>query len=125
MSDQDCDELVDMGTDLFEEVPFSAGEVFEKAGRCYDRHGDRKRSAQYYTLAGDCYLIANRMKKAEQCYAKAIIRNLTGNELEAAQVVLNKGAELGFETSYGKIMAKYLRLEKSVMRTIKERPLFR
>ncbi len=105
-SEDECDQLVTDATEMFEKFPVDSAEVFEDAGRCYDERGERARAAQYYTLAGDMYFRSNHDKKAEKCYARAIIRNLMADELEASKVVLQRGSDLGFETSMFRMAAK-------------------
>ncbi|MFX1513743.1 MAG: hypothetical protein ACFFCQ_14260, partial [Promethearchaeota archaeon] len=119
-SEEECDQLVDDATQMFETFPVDAAMVFEDAGKCYDERGERTRAAQYYTLAGDMYFRCNRDKKAEKCYARAIIRNLMANDVEAAKVVLQRGSDLGFETSMFRIAAKSVqrRLEEEEIEVI-------
>ncbi|MFW9855611.1 MAG: hypothetical protein ACFFFG_11150 [Candidatus Thorarchaeota archaeon] len=76
-----------------------ASSIYEEAASCYDKEGDRRKSGQFLTLAGDLFLEINKHDQAATCYGKAILRYLMSGDIETAQILINKGGEYGFSSA--------------------------
>ncbi|MHA2243586.1 MAG: hypothetical protein ACXADY_01325 [Candidatus Hodarchaeales archaeon] len=99
MPQSKCEELVREATEASKHsLQISAG-FFVDAAKCYDRLGDRKKAGQYLMLAGDFFLDLNNEEKAASCYGKAIMRHLMIDDIDTAEILLEKGKEYGFSSS--------------------------
>lgn len=102
-----------------------AARMFYDSAMCFDKQGDRKRSASCFTLAGEFYLSVEENSKAAECYGKAVLRNLMANDMEAAKIILDKGEAYGdiFDTfnfrmakdSYARHMSENLEDEVDIL----------
>ncbi|MHA2075720.1 MAG: hypothetical protein ACW97X_13955, partial [Candidatus Hodarchaeales archaeon] len=99
MSKSDCENFVKEADDALKHSLEIAASLFEDAAKCYDRQGDRKKSGQYLTIAGNFFLDISRNEKAATCYGKAILRHLMIDDLETAQILIKKGETYGFTIS--------------------------
>ncbi len=99
MSNSDCESFVNEAEDASKHSLEISASLFEDAAKCYDRQGDRKKSGQYLTIAGNFFLDISRNEKAATCYGKAILRHLMVDDLETAQILIKKGERYGFTIS--------------------------
>ncbi|MFW9778621.1 MAG: hypothetical protein ACFFE8_07170 [Candidatus Heimdallarchaeota archaeon] len=76
-----------------------ASSIYEEAANCFDKEGNRRKSGQFLTLAGDILLEINKHDQAATCYGKAILRYLMSGDIETAQILINKGGEYGFSSA--------------------------
>jgi hypothetical protein len=76
-----------------------ASSIYEDAAKCYDEEGNRRKSGQFLTLAGDLLIEINKENQAATCYGKAILRYLMVEDIETAQILISKGAEYGFSSA--------------------------
>ncbi len=114
---ENCDQLVKDANDLLQlEQTELAAELFEKVAECFDKKGNRKRSARYLTLAGQLYLKTFKDREAARCYAKAVLRCVLIEDLTTAEFLLEQGKKLGFHDRLFqfRIAEKTLREKKTI-----------
>ncbi|MFX1282474.1 MAG: hypothetical protein ACFFB5_02420 [Promethearchaeota archaeon] len=99
MQQSDCEELVREATEASKHSLDVSATIFEEAAKCYDKLGDRKKAGQYLTLAGDFFLDLDNKERAASCYGKAIMRHLMIDDIDTAEILLEKGKEYGFSSS--------------------------
>jgi len=99
MQQSDCEELVREATEASKHSLDVSAAIFEEAAKCYDKLGDRKKAGQYLTLAGDFFLDLDNKERAASCYGKAIMRHLMIDDINTAEILLEKGKEYGFSSS--------------------------
>ncbi len=120
MPETECEDLVREGTEASKHsLTISAG-LFEDAAKCYDHKGDRKKAGQYLTLAGDFFLDLNNREKAAICYGKAIMRHLMLDDIETAEILLEKGKEYGFSSTTHQYRIALDALERQTQSKIEE-----
>ena len=96
----ECEELAKNGLAAAKDNLKLAASILEDTANCFDSSGNRKKAGQYLTLAGDFHIDLNDLEKAASCYGKAILRYLMIEDFETAQILLKKGKEYGFTTSF-------------------------
>ncbi|MFX0091830.1 MAG: hypothetical protein ACFFBD_08720, partial [Candidatus Hodarchaeota archaeon] len=96
--DEECERFVVDAEVLQDLSAMVAAQRFFDAGDCYDSKGNRKKAAQYLTLAGHFFAQSGDINKCADCYGKAAIRNILVDDLEAAKIIIERGEELGFDT---------------------------
>lgn len=100
---KECEELFTLASELEElEAPTNdqieeAAETFAEAAKCFDRNGDRVRSAKCFALAGEFFLVIDDRDRAAEYYGKAVLRSLMINDLESAKIIIDKGDEYSSE----------------------------
>ncbi|MFX0182192.1 MAG: hypothetical protein ACFE95_03835 [Candidatus Hodarchaeota archaeon] len=99
MTLKDCEQLAVEADEASKHSIEIAASIFEDAAKCFDRKGERQKAGQYLTLAGDFLLDLDMGDKAAICYGKAIVRYLMADNVEMAQILLEKGKEYGFSSS--------------------------
>lgn len=99
MGSEECESLVKEAEDTSKHSLDIAAEIFEDAAKCYDKEGNRRKSGQFLTLAGDFLLELSKDNQAATCYGKAIVRYLMVDDLDLAQILIKKGAEYGFSSA--------------------------
>ncbi|WP_455463877.1 hypothetical protein [Candidatus Hodarchaeum mangrovi] len=95
-----CDELAKNGLAAAKNNLELAASILEETASCFDSSGNRKKAGQYLTLAGDFHMDLNDLEKAASCYGKAILRYLMIEDFDTAQLLLKKGKEYGFTSSF-------------------------
>ncbi|MFX0207911.1 MAG: hypothetical protein ACFFDT_18120 [Candidatus Hodarchaeota archaeon] len=116
----DCERLVEEADEASKHSIEIAADIFEDAAKCFDGKGERQKAAQFLTLAGDFLLDLNMVDKAATCYGKAIVRYLMAENLEMAQLLLEKGKEYGFSSSTHQFRIAHDALERWEKEEIKE-----
>jgi len=96
----ECDGLAKNGLTAAKTNLELAASILEETAICFDSAGNRKKAGQYLTLAGDFHMDLNDLEKAASCYGKAILRYLMIEDFDTAQILLKKGQEYGFTTSF-------------------------
>jgi hypothetical protein len=120
MNLSDCERLVEEADEASKHSLEIAADIFEDAAKCFDGKGERQKAGKFLTLAGDFFLDLNMMNKAATCYGKAIVRFLMADNLEMAQIVLEKGKEYGFSSSTHQFRIATDALERRAKEEIKE-----
>lgn len=95
----ECEKLAREGEEASKHSLEIAAGIFEDTSRCFDRQGIRSKAGQYLTLAGDLFLDLNQIEKAAACYGKAIVRYLMNDDIETANILLEKGRDYGFTSA--------------------------
>ncbi len=120
MPKTDCEDLVREGTEASKHSLTISASLFEDAAKCYDDKGDRKKAGQYLTLAGDFFLDLKNREKAAVCYGKAIMRHLMIDDIETAEILLEKGKEYGFSSTTHQYRIALDALERQTQSKIEE-----
>ncbi|MFW9903991.1 MAG: hypothetical protein ACFFFH_06630 [Candidatus Thorarchaeota archaeon] len=116
----DCEKLVKEATEASKHSLDLSAKIFEEAAKCFDKEGDRKKAGQCLTLAGDFFLDLDNKEKAATCYGKAIMRYLMSDELNTAEILLEKGKEYGFSSSTHQYRIALDALERQTQAKIEE-----
>ncbi|MFX1250136.1 MAG: hypothetical protein ACFFCZ_00800 [Promethearchaeota archaeon] len=95
---EECERFVIDAEALRDLSAVIAAQRFLDAGNCYESKGNRKKAAQYLTLAGHFFAESGDINKCADCYGKAAIRHILNDDLEAAKIIVERGIELGFDT---------------------------
>ncbi|MFX0064549.1 MAG: hypothetical protein ACFFC7_20440, partial [Candidatus Hermodarchaeota archaeon] len=95
---EECERFVVDAEALRDLSAVIAAQRFLDAGNCYESKGNRKKAAQYLTLAGHFFAESGDINKCADCYGKAAIRHILNDDLEAAKIIVERGIELGFDT---------------------------
>ncbi|MFX0051599.1 MAG: hypothetical protein ACFE8U_09945, partial [Candidatus Hermodarchaeota archaeon] len=117
----DCEKLVEEADEASKHSIEIAADIFEDAAKCFDGKSERQKAGKFLTLAGDFFLDLNMMDKAATCYGKAIVRYLMADNLEMAQILLEKGKEYGFSSSTHQFRIAIDTLERRAKKEIKEK----
>jgi len=117
----DCERLAAEADEASKHSIEIAASIFEDAARCFDRQGERQKAGQYLTLAGDFLLDLNMGEKAAICYGKAIVRYLMVDNVEMAQILLEKGKEYGFSSSTHQYRIALDAMERRVKEKVEEK----
>ncbi|MFX1535177.1 MAG: hypothetical protein ACFFDI_13210 [Promethearchaeota archaeon] len=95
---EECERFVVDAEALRDLSAVIAAQRFLDAGNCYESKGNRRKAAQYLTLAGHFFAESGDINKCADCYGKAAIRHILNDDLEAAKIIVERGIELGFDT---------------------------
>ncbi len=95
----ECEQLAREGDKASQHSLEIAAGIYEDAARCFDQQGVRDKAGLYLTLAGDLFLDLNQVEKAAACFGKAIVRYLMNDDIETANILLEKGREYGFTSA--------------------------
>ncbi|MFX0171278.1 MAG: hypothetical protein ACFE9L_05110 [Candidatus Hodarchaeota archaeon] len=116
----DCERLIEEADEASKHSIEIAADIFEDAAKCFDGKSEREKAGKFLTLAGDFFLDLNMVNKAAICYGKAIVRYLMIDNLEMAQLLLEKGKEYGFSSSTHQFRIAIDTLERREKEEIKE-----
>ncbi|UCG02063.1 MAG: hypothetical protein JSW11_21025 [Candidatus Heimdallarchaeota archaeon] len=120
MQSSDCEKLVEEATEASKHSLDVSAKIFEDAAKCFDKLGDRRKAGQYLTLAGDFFLDLDNKEKAATCYGKAIMRHLMIDDIDTAEILLEKGKEYGFSSSTHQYRIALDALERQTTTKIEE-----
>ncbi|UCE12520.1 MAG: hypothetical protein JSV04_10025 [Candidatus Heimdallarchaeota archaeon] len=121
MQQSECEELAQEAMEASKHSLQISANLFEEAAKCYDRLGDRKKAGQYLTLAGDFFLDLDNKEKAATCYGKAIMRHLMIDDIETAELLLEKGKEYGFSSNTYQYRIALDALERQAIAKLEEK----
>ncbi len=112
-NDSECLELVEAATEFAESNQLElAADTFLEAAECFDKEGDRSRSARYLTAAAEFFEMLGEQRQSSRCYGKAILRHLLADEVENAIIVLQKAHLLGATNSMFNFLLAQKNFEK-------------